>query len=79
MTIQEKKSALIKQIKNENSEEMIDRIYDDVTNIKSWQSEYGKNILNQLLAKSQEEAREGKTRPYKDLIEEAKTKYCLNV
>lgn len=60
MNIQEKKSALIKQIQNENSEEMIDRIYDNVTNLKSWESEYGKNILNQLLAKSQEEAREGK-------------------
>jgi hypothetical protein len=60
MTIQEKKSALIEQIQNENSEEMIDRIYDDVTNIKSWESEYGQNILNQLLAKSQEQAREGK-------------------
>lgn len=60
MTLQEKKSALIEQIQNENSEEMIDRIYDDVTNIKSWESEYGQNILNQLLAKSQEQAREGK-------------------
>ncbi|CAN1545501.1 hypothetical protein MCETHM1_01937 [Flavobacteriaceae bacterium] len=61
MTLQEKKSALIEQIQNENSEEMIDRIYDDVTNIKSWNSEYGQNILNQLLDKSQEQAREGKT------------------
>jgi hypothetical protein len=60
MTLQEKKFALIEQIQNENSEEMIDRIYDDVTNIKSWNSEYGQNILNQLLAKSQEQAREGK-------------------
>ncbi len=61
MTIQEKKSALIEQIQNENSEEIIDRIYEDVANIKSWESEYGQNILNQLLAKSLEEAREGNT------------------
>jgi hypothetical protein len=61
MTIQEKKSALIEQIQNENSEEMIDRFFDDITNIKSWESEYGQNILNQLLVKSQEQTREGKT------------------
>jgi hypothetical protein len=79
MTLQEKKSALIEQIQNENSEEMIDRIYDDVTNIKSWNSEYGQNILNQLLAKSQEQAREGKTRPFNELIKEAKAKYSVNV
>ena len=59
MTLQEKKSALIEQIQNENSEEMINRIFDDVTNMKSWESEYGQNILSQLLAKSQEQAREG--------------------
>ena len=79
MTLQEKKSALIEQIQNENSEEMINRIFDDVTNMKSWESEYGQNILSQLLAKSQEQAREGKTRPYKELIKEAKAKYSLNV
>ncbi|TRX40048.1 hypothetical protein [Flavobacterium restrictum] len=61
MTIQEKKTALIEHIQNENSEEMIDRIYDDVNNMKSWELEYGQNILNQLLIKSQEEVREGKT------------------
>jgi hypothetical protein len=60
MNLQEKKAALIEQIQNENSEEMIDRIFDDVTNIKSWESEYGQNILKQLLTKSQEEARAGK-------------------
>jgi hypothetical protein len=59
MTLQEKKSALIEQIQNENSEEMINRIYDDVTNMKSWKSEYGQNILSQLLAKSQKQILDG--------------------
>lgn len=60
MTIQEKKQAIIDQINNETSEIIIDRMAMDYSNIKSWDSEYGQEILHKLLEKSQQEALDGK-------------------
>ncbi len=61
MTLQEKKQVIIDQIQKETSENIIDRITMDYTNIKSWDSEYGQDILCRLLEQSQQEARDGKT------------------
>ena len=66
MTFQEKKQAIIDQIKNETSEIIIDRMASDYKNIKSWDSEYGQEILRKLLEKSQQEALDGKTRSYEE-------------
>ena len=66
MTIQEKKQAIIDKINNETSEIIIDRMTTDYSNIKSWDSEYGQEILRKLLEKSQKEALDGKTRTYEE-------------
>ena len=70
MTTQEKKAILIERIQNETSEDEVTRMYDEVLNRKSWDSECGQNILKLLLEKSQQQAKEGKTYSSDEIKEE---------
>ncbi len=62
MTIQEKKQAIIEKITNSNSDEFITLLYYNMNKEIKWdETDEGKNLINILLEKSQQEAREGKT------------------
>ena len=62
MTIQEKKQAIIEKVTNSNSDEFITLLYYNMNNEIKWdETDEDKNLINILLEKSQQEAREGKT------------------
>jgi hypothetical protein len=62
MTIQEKKQAIIEKITNSNSDEFITLLYYNMNKEIKWdETDEDKNLINILLEKSQQEAREGKT------------------
>jgi len=62
MTIQEKKQAIIEKVTNSNSDEFITLLYYNINKEIKWdETDEGKNLINILLEKSQQEAREGKT------------------
>ena len=62
MTIQEKKQAIIEKVTNSNSDEFITLLYYNMNKEIKWdETDEGKNLINILLEKSQQEAREGKT------------------
>lgn len=62
MTIQEKKQAIIEKITNSNSDEFIALLYYNMNKEIKWdETDEDKNLINILLEKSQQEAREGKT------------------
>jgi hypothetical protein len=58
MTFQEKKLAIIERIQDENSEELISKMYDDLCNPVVLDS-FGQNALDELLEQSQQEFKEG--------------------
>ena len=62
MTIQEKKQAIIEKITNSNSDEFITLLYYNMNKEIKWdETDEDKKLINILLEKSQQEAREGKT------------------
>jgi ferritin-like protein len=62
MTIQEKKQAIIEKVTNSNSDEFITLLYYNMNKEINWDAtDEDKNLINILLEKSQQEAREGKT------------------
>lgn len=62
MTIQEKKQAIIEKITNSNSDEFIALLYYNMNKEIKWdETDEDKKLINILLEKSQQEAREGKT------------------
>lgn len=62
MTIQEKKQAIIEKVTNSNSDEFITLLYYNMNKEIKWdETDEDKNLINILLEKSQQEAREGKT------------------
>jgi ferritin-like protein len=62
MTIQEKKQAIIEKVTNSNSDEFITLLYYNLNKEIKWnETDEGKNLINVLLEKSQQDAREGKT------------------
>ena len=79
MTIQEKKQAIIEKITNSNSDEFITLLYYNMNKEIKWdETDEGKNLINILLEKSQQEAREGKTSSFENVLNDVKEKYGLN-
>jgi hypothetical protein len=58
MTFQEKKLAIIERIQDENSEELISKMYDNLCNPVVLDS-FDENALDELLEQSQQEFKEG--------------------
>ena len=78
MTIQEKKQAIIEKITNSNSDEFITLLYYNMNKEIKWdETDEGKNLINILLEKSQQEAREGKTSSFENVLNDVKEKYGL--
>ncbi len=78
MTIQEKKQAIIEKVTNSNSDEFITLLYYNMNKeIKCDETDEGKNLINILLEKSQQEAIEGKTSSFENVLNDVKEKYGL--
>ncbi len=78
MTIQEKKQAIIEKVTNSNSDEFITLLYYNMNKEIKWdETDEGKNLINILLEKSQQEAREGKTSSFENVLNDVKEKYGL--
>lgn len=60
MTLLEKKRFIIDKIKESTSVDFISKLYDDVSQIEPWdETEDGKDLINRLLKKSQEQVKNG--------------------
>lgn len=78
MTIQEKKQAIIEKVTNSNSDEFITLLYYNLNKEIKWnETDEGKNLINVLLEKSQQETREGKTSSFENVLNDVKEKYGL--
>ena len=78
MTIQEKKQAIIEKVTNSNSDEFITLLYYNMNKEIKWdETDEGKSVINILLEKSQQEAREGKTSSFENVLNDVKEKYGL--
>ena len=78
MTIQEKKQAIIEKVTNSNSDEFITLLYYNMNKEIKWdETDEGKNLINILLEKSQQETIEGKTSSFENVLNDVKEKYGL--
>ena len=78
MNLQEKKRAIIKKIEESTSDDFISKIYDNINQVNSWdETDYGNDLINKLLEKSQQSAKEGKTHSFENVLNEVKEKYGL--
>lgn len=78
MTIQEKKQAIIEKVTNSNSDEFITLLYYNMNKEIKWdETDEGKNLINFLLEKSQQETIEGKTSSFENVLNDVKEKYGL--
>lgn len=67
MTLLEKKSIIIDKVETCFSDEVISKLYDDVSHLKPWdETEEAKDMINRLLEKSQEQVRNGEVISDKD-------------
>jgi len=68
MTILEKKRAIIEKVENATSEEFISLLYYNMNNETKWdETEEGKNLIDKLLEKSQQDVREGRVHSFDEV------------
>ena len=78
MTLREKKRFLIDLIEESTSEDLISQLYYDATRDDTWDNtEKGKALIMQLLEKSQQEAKEGKTISHEEMLNKIKKRFDL--
>ena len=78
MNLQEKKRFLIDLIEESTSEDFISKLYYDATRDETWDNtEKGKTLIMQLLEKSQQEVREGKTITNEEMLAKIKERFDL--
>ena len=78
MTLREKKRFLIDLIEESTSEDLISQLYYDATRDDTWDNtEKVKALIMQLLEKSQQEAKEGKTISHEEMLNKIKKRFDL--
>ena len=78
MTLLEKKRIIIEKIEKSTSDDFISRIYYDVNQTENWdETDQGKELILKLLAKSQEQVKNGEVTLFGNVLNDVKAKYGL--
>lgn len=78
MTLQEKKRAIIKKIKESTSDDFISKIYFEINDETPWnETKEGNYLILKLLEKSQQDVYDGKIRSFDEVLKINKEKYNI--
>jgi len=78
MTLLEKKRFIIDKVETCFSDEVISKLNDDVSHLKPWdETEEGKDLINRLLEKSQEQVRNGEVISFDEAMSKIRNKLAL--